>query len=87
MRIIDWLGARPRRPAGTDRIRPRTRRRFLEAAWAPGTVQNIAKDGCGKLFVSIEACPVKYDLTAIVDGTLRPRRSEPSALHAGYEPG
>jgi hypothetical protein len=39
--------------------------------WAPGTVQDIAKDGCGKLFVSIEACPVEYDLTAIADGTLR----------------
>jgi hypothetical protein len=34
-------------------------------------VQDIAKDGCGKLFVSIEACPIEYDLTAIVDGTLR----------------
>jgi hypothetical protein len=33
--------------------------------------QDIAKNGCGKLFVSVEACPVEYDLTAIVDGTLR----------------
>ena len=39
--------------------------------WAPGTAQDIAKNGCGKLFMSIEACPVEYDLTAIVDGTLR----------------
>jgi len=34
-------------------------------------VQDIAKNGCGKLFVSIEACPAEYDLTAIADGTLR----------------
>ena len=39
--------------------------------WTAGTVQDIAKNGCGKLFVSVEACPVEYDLTAIVDGTLR----------------
>jgi hypothetical protein len=39
--------------------------------WGPGTAQDIAKNGCGKLFVSIEACPAEYDLTAIVDDTLR----------------
>jgi hypothetical protein len=39
--------------------------------WAPGTAQDIAKNGCGKLFVSIEACPAEYDLTAIADGMLR----------------
>ena len=27
--------------------------------WAPGTAQDIAKNGCGKLFMSIEACPVE----------------------------
>jgi hypothetical protein len=34
-------------------------------------VRDIAKDRYGKLFVSIEARPVEYDLTAIVDSTLR----------------
>jgi hypothetical protein len=47
------------------------KQRCDEYPWRPDTVQDIAKDGCGKLFVSIEACPVEYDLTAIVDGTLR----------------
>jgi len=47
-------------------------------------VQDIAKNGCGKLFVSIEACPVEYDLTAIADRTLRlGERPQPSTLHAG----
>jgi hypothetical protein len=33
-------------------------------------VQDIAKEWCGKLFVSIETYPVEYDLTAIADATL-----------------
>jgi hypothetical protein len=53
--------------AGVDFLK----QRCDQYPWAPGTVQDIAKDGCGKLFVSIEACPVEYDLTAIADGTLR----------------
>jgi hypothetical protein len=38
---------------------------------APGIVQDVAKDGCDKLFVLIETCPVEFNLTAIADGTLR----------------
>jgi len=53
--------------AGVDFLK----QRCDQYPWAPGTAQDIAKNGCGKLFVSIEACPAEYDLTAIVDGTLR----------------
>ena len=53
--------------AGVDFLKPRCD----QYAWLPGTVQDIAKNGCGKLFVSIEACPAEYDLTAIAEGTLR----------------
>ena len=53
--------------AGVDFLK----QRCDQYPWAPGTAQDIAKNGCGKLFVSIEACPVEYDLTAIVDGRLR----------------
>jgi hypothetical protein len=52
--------------AGVDFLK----QRCDQYQWAPGTAQDIAKNGCGKLFVSIEACPVEYDLTAIADGTL-----------------
>jgi hypothetical protein len=53
--------------AGVDFLK----QRCDQYPWTAGTVQDIAKNGCGKLFVSVEACPVEYDLTAIVDGTLR----------------
>jgi hypothetical protein len=53
--------------AGVDFLK----QRCDQYPWAQGTVQDIAKNGCGKLFVSIEACAAEYDLTAIVDGTLR----------------
>jgi len=52
--------------AGVDFLK----QRCDQYPWAMATVQDIGKDGCGKLFVSIEACPVEYDLTAIVDDTL-----------------
>jgi hypothetical protein len=53
--------------AGIDFLKPRCD----QYPWAAGTAQDIGKEGCGKLFVSIEACPVEYDLTAVTDGTLR----------------
>ena len=66
--------------AGVDFLK----QRCDQYPWAPGTAQDIAKNGCGKLFMSIEACPVEYDLTAIADRTLRlGERPQPSTLHAG----
>jgi hypothetical protein len=53
--------------AGVDFLK----QRCDQYPWAAGTAQDIAKNGCGKLFVSIEACPAEYDLTAIADGMLR----------------
>jgi hypothetical protein len=53
--------------AGVDFLK----QRCDQYPWAPGTAQDIAQSGCGKLFVSTEACPAEYDLTAIADGTLR----------------
>jgi hypothetical protein len=41
-----------------------------QCPWTPVAARDITKSR-GKLFVSIEACPVEYDLTAIVDGRLR----------------
>lgn len=53
--------------AGIDFLRPRC----SQYPWAPGSEQDIGKEGCDDLFASIPACPVEYDLTAIADGVLR----------------
>lgn len=53
--------------AGMDFLKPRC----AQYPWAPDTVQDIGKEGCGKMFVSISSCPAEYDLTAITNGTLQ----------------
>lgn len=53
--------------AGMDFLKPRC----AQYPWAADTVQDIGKEGCGKMFVSIPSCPAEYDLTAITDGKLQ----------------
>lgn len=50
---------------GMDFLKPRC----AQYPWTPDKVQDIGKEGCGKMLVSIPSCPVEYDLTAITGGT------------------